>query len=213
MLISETFNGRKLEVMPAIIFATAHSFLLLLGNSHVLSDTSSTSIVWKIKNNTRYCHFGYTMFVKRRKWRLLSLSLSLPLAWVSNLSPIVNHHRENFLFILFIYCLKYSVSQKEIFYCSPKIHCKAYDFFIKLTALKSVSFCHWHHLYTSELLSLYLFYCSTTKLFVSIVTYVWLHYSSQLHFLEISSLIYCTGLCISCLDELSFHSLLVCWWL
>lgn len=207
MLINETFNGRKLEFMPAIIFATSHSFLLLLGSSRVLSDTSSTSVVLKIKIN-EILPFGYITFIKRRKWHLCSLSLySLGVKSLSHCQPSKGKG-----FIYFI-CLKCSGSQKEIFYCSPKIHCKAYEFFIKLAALKSVNFCHWRHLYKSELSNLYFFYCSTAKLFVSIDTYAWLHCSSQSHFLEISSLMYCTGLCISCSDELGFHSLLICWWL
>lgn len=39
----------KLELMPAIISAAADTFLVLLGNSHELSDTSSTSVLLKIK--------------------------------------------------------------------------------------------------------------------------------------------------------------------
>lgn len=50
-LINETFNGRKLEFMLAIIFIAACTILLLYGNSHVLSDTSPTSIALKIKKN------------------------------------------------------------------------------------------------------------------------------------------------------------------
>lgn len=43
------FTGMKLELMPAIISAAADTFLVLLGNSHELSDTSSTSVLLKIK--------------------------------------------------------------------------------------------------------------------------------------------------------------------
>lgn len=207
MLISETFDGRKLKLMPAIIFATTHSFLLLLGSSRVLSDTSSISAVLKIKNNMRHFPLDILNLSKEENGICARSLYSLGVKSLSHCQPSKG---KGFIYSI---CLDYSVSQKEIFCCSPKIHCKAHEFFIKLAALKSVNFCHWHRSYKSELSNLYFFYCSTAKLFVSIDTYAWLHCSSQSHLLEISSSMYYTALCISCSDELSFHSLLVCWWL
>lgn len=140
MLIRETFTGMKLELMPAISSAAAHTFLVLLGNCHELSDTSSTSVVLKIKNKEKSPFWIYCVHQKKKMTLTFFPSLSL-----SNLPPVINRHREILLIllILFIFCLKCWVSQKEIFYWSAKI-VKPVTCFIKLPSLTSGSFCHWH---------------------------------------------------------------------
>lgn len=150
---------------------------MLLRNSHELSDTSSTSVVLKTKKIQETALLDLLCLSKEEN----DTSILLSSPSLSNLPPIINHHGENILFILFMSRLKCWVPQKEIFYCSPKI-VKPVTFFIKLPTLTCGSFCHWHHL------SLYFFYWSTTKLFISTVTCVWFCLSSQLHFLEIIAL-------------------------
>lgn len=96
--------------MPASIFATTYSFLLLLGNSHVLSDTSSTSIVLKIKSNMRYRPFGYIMFIKRRKWHQHSL-YSLGVKSLSHPQP---SQGKGFIYFIYLLPQVFSVSKGNI---------------------------------------------------------------------------------------------------
>lgn len=138
------------------------------------------------------------MFIKRRKWHFNSPLLSLTVKSSSHHQPPWG---EYFIYFIYVSPQVLSTSKGNILLLSKD--CKACDCFYKAANINM-----W------ELLPLTLF----KSLLLLLIHYQDIYFYSHMcmilsQFPITFSGDYCPGLHITCLDELNFQSLLVCWWL